>query len=92
MWIVEGRADGLIGVVSKVHHSTIDGITGANMMAELFDLEPNAPDKEAAALHIARIRELKRNQRVRVLIAHDAPWYWPNRGGPAFLPGKLESL
>ena len=47
MWIVEGRADGLIGVVSKVHHSSIDGITGANMMAELFDLEPDpaAPRK-----------------------------------------------
>jgi diacylglycerol O-acyltransferase len=46
MWVVEGRADGLIGVVSKVHHSTIDGITGANMMAELFDLEPDPPEKE----------------------------------------------
>jgi diacylglycerol O-acyltransferase len=45
MWVVEGRADGLIGVVSKVHHSTIDGITGANMMAELFDLEPDPPEK-----------------------------------------------
>jgi WS/DGAT/MGAT family acyltransferase len=42
MWIVEGRADGLLAVVSKVHHSSIDGITGANMMAELFDLEPDA--------------------------------------------------
>ncbi|OCH91660.1 Metallo-hydrolase/oxidoreductase [Obba rivulosa] len=49
-------------------------------------------DKEVAAEHIARIRALKANSRVRVLIAHDAPWYWPNRGGPAFLPGKLESL
>jgi WS/DGAT/MGAT family acyltransferase len=46
MWVVEGRADGLIGVVSKVHHSTIDGVTGANMMAELFDLEPTPPEKE----------------------------------------------
>src|SRR5206468_8998497 len=36
MWIVEGRKDGLIGVVSKLHHSTIDGVSGANMMAELF--------------------------------------------------------
>ncbi|HEX3822897.1 MAG TPA: wax ester/triacylglycerol synthase family O-acyltransferase [Mycobacteriales bacterium] len=49
MWIVEGRADGLIGVVSKVHHSTIDGITGANMMAELFDLEPDPPAHNVAA-------------------------------------------
>jgi WS/DGAT/MGAT family acyltransferase len=40
MWIVEGRADGLVAIVSKVHHSVIDGVTGANMMAELFDLEP----------------------------------------------------
>ena len=46
MWVVEGRADGLIGVVSKVHHSTVDGITGANMMAELFDLEPDPPAEE----------------------------------------------
>jgi diacylglycerol O-acyltransferase len=49
MWVVEGRADGLIGVVSKVHHSTIDGITGANMMAELFDLEPDPPARDFAA-------------------------------------------
>jgi WS/DGAT/MGAT family acyltransferase len=43
MWVVEGREDGLIAVVSKVHHSTIDGITGANMLAELFDLEASPP-------------------------------------------------
>jgi WS/DGAT/MGAT family acyltransferase len=42
MWIVEGRADGLIAIISKVHHSVIDGVTGANMMAELFDLEPDS--------------------------------------------------
>ncbi|HVU60628.1 MAG TPA: wax ester/triacylglycerol synthase family O-acyltransferase [Mycobacteriales bacterium] len=49
MWILEGRADGLIGVVSKVHHSLIDGVTGANMMAELFDLERDATPAAAAA-------------------------------------------
>jgi WS/DGAT/MGAT family acyltransferase len=47
MWVVEGRADGLLAIVSKVHHSSIDGITGANMMAELFDLEPDAPPRVA---------------------------------------------
>jgi len=46
MWVVEGRKDGLIGIVSKVHHSTIDGVTGANMMAELFDLEPDAAPRK----------------------------------------------
>jgi WS/DGAT/MGAT family acyltransferase len=47
MWVIEGRADGLIGIVSKVHHSIIDGVTGANLMAELFDLEPDAPPRKA---------------------------------------------
>jgi diacylglycerol O-acyltransferase len=47
MWIVEGRADGLLAIVSKVHHSSVDGITGANMMAELFDLEPDAEPRQA---------------------------------------------
>jgi len=47
MWVVEGRADGLIAIVTKVHHSSIDGITGANLMAELFDLEPDAPPRLA---------------------------------------------
>jgi WS/DGAT/MGAT family acyltransferase len=46
MWVVEGRADGLIAIVTKVHHSLIDGVTGANMMAELFDLEPEPPATE----------------------------------------------
>ena len=46
MWIVEGRKDGLIGIISKVHHSSIDGITGANLMAELFDLEPGAEPRK----------------------------------------------
>jgi diacylglycerol O-acyltransferase len=47
MWVVEGRVDGLLAIVSKVHHSSIDGITGANMMAELFDLEPDAAPRKA---------------------------------------------
>jgi len=51
MWVVEGRADGLLAIVSKVHHSVIDGVTGANMMAELFDLEPDAAPRKAVPDH-----------------------------------------
>jgi WS/DGAT/MGAT family acyltransferase len=29
-----------------MHHAAIDGVTGADLMANLFDLEPNAPDPE----------------------------------------------
>lgn len=46
MYIVEGLRDGNIALVSKIHHSTIDGVSGAELLAKLFDLDPdplNAP-------------------------------------------------
>ncbi|KAH9940444.1 Metallo-hydrolase/oxidoreductase [Epithele typhae] len=50
-------------------------------------------DEGKAMAHVEGIRTLMReNARVRVLIAHDVPWYEENKGGPAFFPGKLESL
>ncbi|KAM5543131.1 hypothetical protein V8D89_003005 [Ganoderma adspersum] len=40
-----------------------------------------------------RIAELMReNARVRVLLAHDRPWYAENEGGEAFWPGEIPSL
>ena len=48
IWVVEGLEDGHIGVLAKVHHSMIDGVTGAEMLVHLFDLEPDpAPQEEA---------------------------------------------
>jgi diacylglycerol O-acyltransferase len=44
--IVEGVEDGKIGVLAKVHHSTIDGVSGAEVMVHLFDLEPSPAPKE----------------------------------------------
>lgn len=46
MWIVEGLEDDQIGVLAKVHHSLIDGVTGAEIMVHLFDLEPEPPAEE----------------------------------------------
>ena len=42
MWMVEGLEDGNVALVSKMHHSGIDGSTGSDMMAELFDLSADA--------------------------------------------------
>ena len=39
MYIVEGLAEGRIAVVTKIHHCTIDGVSGAELLGELFDLE-----------------------------------------------------
>ncbi len=46
MTVVEGLDDGGVALVSKLHHACIDGITGADMMAHLLDLEREAPDPE----------------------------------------------
>jgi diacylglycerol O-acyltransferase / wax synthase len=41
MYIVEGLQSGYVASVAKMHHATIDGVSGANLMVHLFDLEPN---------------------------------------------------
>ena len=39
MYIVEGLENGNIALVTKMHHSTIDGVSGAELLAQLFDLK-----------------------------------------------------
>ncbi len=41
MYIVEGLRGDQIGLVTKIHHCTIDGVSGAELLSQLFDLEPN---------------------------------------------------
>ena len=41
MWIIEGLADDNIGFVAKMHHSTVDGVSGAELLSVLFDLDPD---------------------------------------------------
>jgi WS/DGAT/MGAT family acyltransferase len=43
-WIVDGLANGHVAFVSKIHHAAIDGVSGADLMAQLLDLEPNPPE------------------------------------------------
>ncbi|MEU7852247.1 wax ester/triacylglycerol synthase family O-acyltransferase [Nonomuraea sp. NPDC049141] len=42
MHLINGLAGGLIGVYTKVHHAAIDGVSGAETLATLLDLSPNA--------------------------------------------------
>jgi WS/DGAT/MGAT family acyltransferase len=45
MWIVEGLEDGNVAVVAKMHHCTVDGVSGANLMVHLFDLSQEGEEK-----------------------------------------------
>jgi diacylglycerol O-acyltransferase len=43
MWVIEGLDSGKIAVVTKMHHATVDGVNGANLISMLCSLEPDAP-------------------------------------------------
>jgi WS/DGAT/MGAT family acyltransferase len=45
MWVVEGLEDGKIAFVAKMHHATIDGVSGGELLGVLFDLEPEPPEQ-----------------------------------------------
>lgn len=45
IWVVEGVAGGRIALVAKMHHSTVDGVTGAALLSVLFDLEAAPADR-----------------------------------------------
>ncbi|HEX3793173.1 MAG TPA: wax ester/triacylglycerol synthase family O-acyltransferase [Acidimicrobiales bacterium] len=40
MHIIEGLADGQVGLIAKLHHSVIDGVAAAQLLAQLLDLSP----------------------------------------------------
>ena len=40
MWVVEGLEDGRWALISKTHHSVIDGVSGVDLATVLFDLQP----------------------------------------------------
>ena len=43
MWVIEGYDDGLVAVFSKMHHATVDGVSGSNLISHLCSLEPDEP-------------------------------------------------
>jgi WS/DGAT/MGAT family acyltransferase len=43
MWLVEGLEDDRFAVISKTHHSLIDGIAGVDLATVLFDVTPEPP-------------------------------------------------
>ncbi|MEX2556221.1 MAG: wax ester/triacylglycerol synthase family O-acyltransferase [Actinomycetota bacterium] len=45
VWIVEGLENGYTAAVAKMHHCTIDGVSGANFMVHFFDLEPQGTER-----------------------------------------------
>jgi diacylglycerol O-acyltransferase / wax synthase len=50
MWVIEGLRDNdALSVVLKAHHAVVDGVGGANLLAQLCSTAPDAPAPEPAA-------------------------------------------
>src|SRR3978361_1980918 len=43
MWLIEGLEDDRFALITKTHHSLIDGIAGGDLATVLFDLPPDPP-------------------------------------------------
>jgi diacylglycerol O-acyltransferase / wax synthase len=43
MWLVEGLEDDRFALITKTHHSLIDGIAGIDLATMLFDMSPDPP-------------------------------------------------
>lgn len=47
LWIIEGMSDGKVAAMLRMHHASTDGVTSAEMLAQLCTLTPEAPDLDS---------------------------------------------
>ncbi len=55
--VIEGLASGKVAVFTKMHHCTVDGVSGANAISYLCSLEPDAPPIETAPTDVSPPRD-----------------------------------
>jgi diacylglycerol O-acyltransferase len=48
MYVVEGLQGGMFAVVTKIHHAAVDGVSGAEVVARLLDLQAEPVELPAA--------------------------------------------
>jgi diacylglycerol O-acyltransferase / wax synthase len=46
IWLVDRVGEDQFALVCKTHHALVDGISGVDIMAVLFDLEPDPPERD----------------------------------------------
>ncbi|MBD0861092.1 wax ester/triacylglycerol synthase family O-acyltransferase [Gordonia sp. zg691] len=74
LWIIEGLADGRVCAMLRMHHASTDGVTSAEMLAQMCTLTPDPPD-----LDEAKIRESAGPSSRAVIAATGAVNYFVQR-------------
>src|SRR3954447_20892050 len=46
LYVIHGISEGRVGLLTKVHHAAVDGVSGAEILGVLFALEPDTPADE----------------------------------------------
>ena len=89
--VIEGLEHGRIALVPKVHHSIIDGVSGAEVMAAFFDLSPDPAPRPI----FGKDHKEKQRSEVAALSGATAPQTDDGTGDqwtPAPLPGEVVQL
>jgi diacylglycerol O-acyltransferase len=47
-WVIEGVEHGAVAVLARMHHATIDGVSGSSHATSILDLEPDPVDASPA--------------------------------------------
>ena len=98
--VVEGLADGCIGLVSKVHHAIVDGVSGAEVLSAFVDLSPDPTPRPLFGADPA-VRRPRRVPRPGTTASGPAPGVTADGGGdrgdpgpwaPPGLPGELDRI
>ncbi len=86
MWLIEGLEDDRFALITKTHHSLIDGIAGVDLATVLFDLSPDPPQIP----HSGRAWKPHEEPSTASLLAAGATG--AARAGAALLEGALDAL
>ncbi len=80
-WVIEGLAGNRFAVLSKMHHATIDGAAGAELMTMFYDNEPGVAEPAEVPLTVAGEKVPSPAQVLAKVVA-----------GAVSKPGKFASL